>query len=329
MNKPWVKTLFRVTGSALIIWLLVSRIDWNLTEFRRVFSGLDLIWFLFSLFGVVIVLGIKSLRWNLLLKQENCNYSAWNSFVAYMSSFTIGLVTPGRVGEIARLYYVREDTGITFYRSFKTLVADRIFDFALLIWFGASGMLYFYKILGDLPGIIYLTVIAFVMLVLWGSGYFTLKIFVNPDTSPAGLRFIRETWNGMFKSSMIIPWIMTLIAYFIFYLANQMIFKSIEINLTIMDISFILSLMSLVTILPISLAGFGTREASLVYLLSFYAINPETAIVFSILQFSAFFLWGGIIGLLFWLYKPVKIQLIKNDYQAFIQYLRGSNNKSQ
>jgi glycosyltransferase 2 family protein len=324
MNKPWVKTLLRITGSVLIIWLLVSRINWNLEEFKRVFSGLDLAWFLFSLFGVVIVLGIKSMRWNLLLKQEKCNYSVWNSFIAYMASFTIGLVTPGRFGEIARLYYVREDTGITFYRSFKTLVADRIFDFALLIWFGATGMLYFYKILGDLTGVIYLTVTAFIMLGLWGSGYFLLKIIVNPVTSSAGFRFIRETWNGMFKSSMILPWIMTLLAYFLFYFANKLILKSIEIDLSIIDISFILSLMSLVTILPISLAGFGTREASLVYLLSFYAINPETAIVFSILQFSAFFLWGGIIGLLFWIYKPVKIALIKNDYQAFVKYLKGN-----
>jgi hypothetical protein len=323
MKKPWVKTIFRLAGSALIIWLLISRIDWNLEEFRRVLSRLDAACFMLSLFGVVIVLGIKSLRWNLLLKQEDCSYSKWNSFIAYMASFTIGLVTPGRLGEIARLYYVREDTGITFYRSFKTLVADRIFDFALLIWFGTTGMLFFYKILGDHSGIFYLLITAVMMLAVWGLGYWLLDILVKPETTRVGLKFIKETWNGMFKPAMVLPWLMTLLAYFLFYFANQMIFKSIGIELTIIDVGFILSLMSLATIIPISLAGFGTREASLVYLLSFYLIKPEVAIIFSLLQFSAFFLWGGIIGLVFWLYKPVKLQMIKDDYVAFMNYLRS------
>ncbi|MBK9357968.1 MAG: flippase-like domain-containing protein [Bacteroidales bacterium] len=323
MKKTWLKTLLKIAGSALIIWLLVSRINWNLEEFKRILAGLDLAWFLFSLFGVVIVLGIKSIRWNILLKQEDCSYSRWRSFIAYMASFTIGLVTPGRVGEIARLYYVREDTGITFYRSFKTLVADRIFDFALLIWFGGTGMLYFYKLLGNFSGFVYLLATAFAMMMVWGAGYWFLKILVKPESSPVSFRFIMETWNGMFKPAMFIPWLLTLLAYFLFYLANQMILKAVGIELNIIDISFILSLMSLVTIIPITLAGFGTREASLVYLLSFYLVSPETAIVFSLLQFTAFFLWGGIIGLLIWFYKPVSINLIMADYKAFIRYLKG------
>ena len=323
MNKPWVKSLLKITGSVLIIWLLVSRISWDADEFKRVLSDLDIGWFLLSLSGVVVVLGIKSVRWNLLLQQEDCNYPKWKSFMAYMSSFTIGLVTPGRIGEIARLYYVREDTGVTFYRSFKTLVADRIFDFAMLAWFGFTGMLYFYKVMGDISGLFYLLITAAIMFTAWGLAYFGLKVFIHPDTSRIGLKFIRETWNGMFNLPMVLPWLLTIVAYFLFYVANWMIFESIGIRLSIIDIGFILSLMSLATLIPISLAGFGTREASLVYLLSFYAINPEVAIVFSLLQFTAFFLWGGIIGLLFWFYKPVKLNLIREDYRAFILYLKG------
>lgn len=329
MKKPWVKTLLKVLGTAIIIGLLVSRIDWDLEEFERVFRQLDILWLVLSLSGVILVLGLKSFRWNLLLRLEDCNYPKWSSFIAYMSSYTIGLVTPGRVGEIARLYYVREETGITFYRSFKTLIADRIFDFAILIWFGVTGMMYFYKALGDISGLIYLLLAALMMLTAWGIGYLLLKKFINPDTSPSGLRFIREIWNGMFGLPMFYPWLLTIVAYLIFYYANMMIFKSIGISLTLVDIGFILSLMSLATIVPISLAGFGTREASLVYLLSFYAINPETAIVFSLLQFSAFFLWGGLIGLFFWLYKPVKMKMIREDYQAFRNFLKLRKNSAE
>ncbi len=324
MRKPWVKTLLKIGGSVAIIWLMIRNIPWNMAEFKRVFQQLHLGWYGLSLTGVLLVLGIKSLRWNLLLVHEQCAYPKWNSFVAYMASFTIGLITPGRLGEISRLYYVREEAKISFYNGFKTLIVDRIFDFAMLIWFGTTGMLFFYKVLGDINGGAYLLVTAIALLAIWMVIYFSLKSIVKKDTAKTGPKFIRESWNGMFLPVMAWPWLLTLLAYFVFYVANFWIFKSIGIPLSLIDIGFILSLMSLATLIPISLAGFGTREVSLVFLLSFYGISPEVAIIFSLLQFTAFFLWGGFIGWLFWLYNPVKMSLIKEDYRSFMLYLRGT-----
>jgi len=321
--KARLKTILRITGSVVIIALLVSRIQWDKQVFAEVFASIDLYWFLLSLTGVVLVLGVKSLRWRLLLKAEECPYSRLNSFIAYMASFTIGLITPGRLGEIARLYYVREDTGISFYRSFKTLVADRIFDFAILIWFGLTGMLYFYRVAGNVSAWVYLAGSAVFMLACWAVMAWLMQRFVAENSARTALRFTRETWNQMFERRMLAPWLLTLLAYVLFYSANYFIFNSISVPLSLIDIGFILSLMSLATLIPVSLAGFGTREASLVFLLSFYEVKPEVAIVFSLLQFTAFFLWGGIIGMVFWLFKPVKLDLIKEDYQAFLRFIKG------
>ncbi|GAB1405401.1 MAG: lysylphosphatidylglycerol synthase transmembrane domain-containing protein [Lentimicrobiaceae bacterium] len=324
MKKPWVKTLIKIGGSVAIIWLLIRDVPWDWTEFKRVFVNMHLHWFILSLTGVLLVLGIKSLRWNLLLTYEQIAYPKWNSFVAYMASLTIGLITPGRLGEISRLYYVREETNISFYSGFKTLIVDRIFDFAMLIWFGTTGMMFFYKVLGNIHGSMYLLITAAGMLAIWWVIYLILKKYVHKETSKVGLKFIRESWNGMFHPAMLSPWLLTLLAYFVFYVANYFIFKSIGLHLSLIDIGFILSLMSLATLIPISLAGFGTREVSLVFLLSFYDISPEVAIIFSLLQFSAFFLWGGLIGWMFWLYNPVKMKLMKDDYRSFMHYLKGA-----
>ena len=328
MKKGWIGNILKVAGSILILWLLIRNISWDKETFVEVLSNLKVSWLLLSLTGVLLVLGVKSIRWNLLLKQESCEYSYLKSLHAYLASFTIGLITPGRLGEIARLYYVREDTGINFYTSFKTIVADRIFDFAMLTWFGVTGMLYFYKVAGDYHGLIYLSVTGVVMLTSWFIVKLIIeRLFKNPR--PLSLiNLVKETWQGLFKKAMILPWLLTLFAYYLFYIANQWIFKSISIELSVVDIGFILSLMSLATLIPISIAGFGTREASLVYLLAFYGINPEVAIVFSLLQFTAFFLWGGIAGLVCWIVKPVSIQLIKNDYQTFMGMMKKKRQSS-
>lgn len=319
MKKQVQSLIIKIAGSALIISFLISRIDWDLSKFTEVISNLNITWFLFSLGGVIIVLWLKSIRWNLLLKNENCNYPFYSAFTAYMASFTIGLITPGRLGEISRLYYLRSERDIDFFHSFKTIVIDRIFDFTMLFWFGISGLMIFYRVLGDYNEAVYLIITAAALFFTWYILSLALERVHNQKTV---ILFLRDSWNKMMDLRMVGPWLLTFLAYGVFYFANWLILISIGHRISLIDIGFILSLMSLVTLIPITIAGFGTREVSLVFLLSFYSIGPETAIVFSILQFIAFFFWGGIIGMLFWIVKPVNLSLIKQDASAVISLFR-------
>ncbi len=326
MKKQTYKLILKIFGSVIFLLFLITRIDWDAAKFLTIFSNLKLGWFLISLSGVIVVLGLKSARWNLLLRSEGCVYPFTSAFIAYMSSFTIGLLTPGRIGEIARLYYVREEKDIDFFHSFKTIVTDRIFDFALLIWFGTSGLMFFYKILGGLSSPFYLLLVGVLILISWIAGKFILRLIRSKSSI---FVFIKEAWSEMFDKKMFTPWVLTLLSYLLFYVANWFILLSIDQEISIIEVGFILSLMSLVTLIPITIAGFGTREASLIYLFAFYGLSPETAIVFSLLQFLAFFLWGGIIGLVFWMSKPVKLSLIKADASKVINLLKPKNGRNK
>ncbi len=326
MKKQTSTLILKIVGSVIILLFLVTRIEWDASKFRFIFSTLNLGWYLISLTGVIVVLGLKSVRWNMLLHSEGCEYSFKSAFIAYMSSFTIGLLTPGRIGEIARLYYVREEKDIDFYHSFKTIVTDRIFDFALLIWFGTSGLMFYYNIFGGLSATYYLLLVGIVMFFAWMAGKFLLRMIRSEKSI---FVFIYEAWSEMFNKKMLVPWILTLFSYLLFYVANWFILLSIGQKISLVEVGFILSLMSLVTLIPITIAGFGTREASLIYLFAFYGLSPETAIVFSLLQFLAFFLWGGMIGLAFWMIKPVKISLIKADASKAINMLKPKNGRNK
>ncbi|HLO91484.1 MAG TPA: lysylphosphatidylglycerol synthase transmembrane domain-containing protein [Lentimicrobium sp.] len=319
MNKKTWSTILKIVGSIAILAFLVTRVDWNIGQFKLVFKTIDLTWYIISLTGVIIVLFLKSIRWNLLLRHENCVYPFKSAFAVYMSSFTIGLLTPGRLGEIARLYYIREERNISFFNSFKTIVIDRIFDFAILIWFGASGLVFFYKVSGNFSPLFYLSCVGILMFTFWFAIAVTIK---SIKSGKIYFTFLKEAWNNMFAGRMIYPWILTLISYFFYYLANWFILKSLVKEISLVEMGFIMSVMSLVTLIPVTIAGFGTREVSLVFLFSFYGIGPETAIIFSLLQFIAFFLWGGIIGWVFWLIKPVKMALIRQDASRLVSMLK-------
>jgi glycosyltransferase 2 family protein len=328
ITKETGKTILKAIGSVAIICFLLTRIDWNPDKFQDIIKTINFGWYALSLTGVILVLGLKSIRWNLLLKSECCDYPYLSSFIAYMSSFTIGLLTPGRVGEIARLYYVRSEKNIDFFHSFKTIVTDRLFDFAILIWFGLSGMLFFYKVTGDLHPLTYLLMTGVTMLIIWLVIRIVLMM-IKSGKERMWFTFIYESWAEMFDRKMILPWILTCLSYFLFYSANWFILISIGEHVSLTEVGFILSLMSLVTLIPVTIAGFGTREASLIYLFGFYYLSPETAIIFSVLQFLAFFLWGGIIGWICWLIKPVKLSLIKADAAKALGYIRQINIRSK
>ena len=63
---------------------------------------------------------------------------------------------------------------------------------------------------------------------------------------------------------------------------------------------------SLAMLLPVSVSGFGTREAAAIFLMGqMYGIPKEQAISFSLLCFGVFNVFGGLVGLVCWLLMPL------------------------
>ncbi|MFZ4463142.1 MAG: lysylphosphatidylglycerol synthase transmembrane domain-containing protein [Bacteroidales bacterium] len=317
MKKSQINLLIKIAGSLLILFVLFKFIKFDTDSFLKTLKEIQLPLFLASLSGVIIVLGIKSFRWHLILKRDGMKYSPGLSFGAYMASFTIGLITPGRIGEIARLYYLRQKNDIDFTAAFRTIVIDRIFDLGVLVLLGFAALL-FYTFPGTLPAIGYIGVAVVLFFIALFAGTFIMKKIAASEKFEKNpvIQFIAGCLSASSDRYSIVLWLITLLAYLAFYGAISMIFLSLGIEMPIADIALILSVVGLATILPISFAGFGTREMSLVYLLSMYGISSETAISFSLLQFTAFFLWGGIIGLIFWLLMPISMDKIKEDSAA-------------
>lgn len=316
--KIKLNSIIKIAVTLAILIFLFWKVEFNTVGFRETLSSVRTGYFLLSLLGVIFVLGIKSYRWRILIHNEGVIYSKYKAFAAYMSSDAIGIVTPGRIGEIARLYYVRQETPISFYAAFKTIVSDRIFDFTMLGWFGLSGMLFYFKTFGNHKGIYY----AAGVLVLFIIGYVVVirllaKIleYKRVKRLPV-VKFIYESFLAVISKRAMLMWVITIAAYFLYFGFSWLIMISLHLTPSYIDVVFIMSIMSLSTIIPLSVAGFGTREATLVLLFAYYGLASETAISFSLMHFTAFFLWGGLIGLVFWLLMPISLQQVKDDSKS-------------
>ncbi|NVO19644.1 MAG: flippase-like domain-containing protein [Bacteroidetes bacterium] len=313
--KKSFSLLVKILVTVAILVFLFFKVNFNTTGFWDTLMGIDLPIYLLSLFGVVFVLGIKSYRWKILISNEGYNYKAYRAFGAYMSSDAIGIVTPGRIGEISRLYYVRQETDIPFFQAFKTIVSDRIFDFTMLGWFGVSGVTYYLKTFGDLPGTLYVLIVLGCIVVGYIVGMKLLGFFVRKKWLARWQipLFIYDCFRAVVSKRFVAMWLITIVAYIAYFFFSWLIMLSLRVKPEMTDVAFIMSLMSLSTILPISIAGFGTREATLVFLFARYGFSSEIAVSFSLLHFTAFFLWGGLIGLFYWLTMPISLQQVKDD----------------
>ena len=313
-----LNSIIKISVTLAILIFLFWKVEFNTVGFGDTLRSVRTGYFLLSLLGVIIVLGIKSYRWRLLIQNEGASYSAYKGFAAYMASDAVGIVTPGRIGEIARLYYLREESDISFYCAFKTIVSDRIFDFTMLGWFGLSGMLFYFNTFGDHPGLYYaLGVLVLVVLAYIFTIKFLAILLRNKKVSRLPvIRFVYESFLAVIRKHALRMWAITILAYFMYFAFSWLIMLSLHLSPSYMDVVFIMSIMSLSTIIPLSVAGFGTREATLVLLFSYYGLASETAISFSLMHFTAFFLWGGLIGLVFWILMPISIQQVKDDSKS-------------
>lgn len=86
---------------------------------------------------------VKSWRWQYLLKMQGVDYSLKNAFITYLASLYLGVITPGKIGEFAKAFYLKEDKGINIGKAFSSVFTDRLLDLCVLIIFGFAGIFYF------------------------------------------------------------------------------------------------------------------------------------------------------------------------------------------
>jgi len=256
-----LSSIIKIVVTLAILIFLLWKVEFNTVGFGDTLRAVRTGYFLLSLLGVIFVLGIKSYRWRLLIQNEGASYSAYKGFAAYMASDAVGIVTPGRIGEIARLYYLREESDISFYSAFKTIVSDRIFDFTMLGWFGLSGMMFYFKTFGDHSGLYYaLGVLVLVVLAYFVTIRFLAFILRYKKVSRLPvIRFVYESFLAVTRKQALRMWVITILAYSMYFGFSWLIMISLHLTPSYMDVVFIMSISSLITIIPLSVAGFGTR----------------------------------------------------------------------
>jgi uncharacterized membrane protein YbhN (UPF0104 family) len=250
--------------------------------------------------GFLLLMAVKSWRWNFLIRQAGLNYGFGPSYRLYLAAFALGIITPGRLGELARAAQLRKELGVETGPCVRSVVSDRLFD---LVFLGAFGPFAFWAVTAGrtqdgllIAGFIGLHIVA--SLTLAGTGQIVSGW--RPRWRPLQflMRCLGDAAGDLAGRTGLVGSVITLLSYAVYFSASWVLLRALGLNLSFRDVACVTGCLSLALLLPISIAGIGPREAILILLLGKYGISREDALAYSILQFGVFTLFGGLTGAL-------------------------------
>ncbi|MDV6328532.1 lysylphosphatidylglycerol synthase transmembrane domain-containing protein [Idiomarina sp. Sol25] len=263
---------FKILSAALLVTLLYRyTLSKNLMEYVQ---AIHYNWLLSGVALTVPVIILRAKRWSLIVAENGVVMDNKTLFDVYVPSFMLGLITPGRVGELIRCKYLF-DKGLSIRTSFLTLVFDRLFDIIPTIFI--STLFGFYAIDKGVD--------AFTkqLLLIIASGAVILclvllifSLWKRRKQTKSEIRGFAYSPILIFKCALISISSMLISAIQVYFFAS-----SVELETTLFESFGFASLSALVSQLPIGIGGIGSRDLVLVYLLEQAGNHVETAFLFA------------------------------------------------
>jgi glycosyltransferase 2 family protein len=250
----WLRGITTISLFTLIF-VFVSPIK----AFEKVLAC-DKVFLLSSSLLIPIFLFFRIFKWFLLARQIDEQIRVKEFVSDYLWGMALGLVTPGRVGEVSRIKHIRvsRNRGVALYILEKFLEVTALFFLCL-------------------PGLFYQSLvpvwILFSCLIAMPLIVFTVaKVFNLMGT----LKKIRH-YIEQFKTSGC--WLLSLLCLLVFCIQGFLILRGMNENISPMVIIFIPWIL-IGNLIPVTIGGFGARESLAILFLKEHNISSEEAMSF-------------------------------------------------
>lgn len=259
----------------------------------------------------IVPLHLKVWRWQALLRSCDQRYPLGRAYSAVLASIYLGMVTPGRVGDVLRVQYARHEVGTPYSIGVATTVMDRCCDLYVLAAFVTLGIAHFASILhGELVWPIWAMVAGSVLapLLLLAPGiarrlFGRLHARLFPEHQEGFDRFL-VAMRQQLGPALLAALSLTVAAFAANYFQGWLIARSLGLELHLQDVMSVMAITSLLGLMPISISGLGVREAFLAVVFPALGQSPAQGIAFGLLVFVALFLVYMIAGFVAWQLSP-------------------------
>ncbi len=124
--------------------------------------------------------------------------------------------------------------------------------------------------------------------------------------------------NQLINHTLLLSVLITCLSYAVFFMQCYILANALGLAVDYVTITLFMAMSNLISFIPVSVSGLGTRDATLIYLFSLIGLKPELAVSYAFLVFVTFFVCGGIFGAIAWWIKPLPKYSSYNSINSII-----------
>jgi hypothetical protein len=289
----WWRFGLKVLISTTILAYLLTRTD--LQSIATLVRSLRLPIFLSSFLLYIIAQILSTLRWRGLLQAEKINISIWRLTLIYFEGMFFNLMLPTLIGgDIVRGYQVlrltrRHDA------SLASILVERLSGYVAMIMIATTALIFAYPLLRD-PVVVWLTAGAAAGLIGIIAGLLNERLQTAFFTllNRSGLGRFHETLHRLHEAiqrywkhqqALLVAIGLSLVLQLVVILVYYQISRSLNLSVPLGYFLLFIPLISVVSMLPVSVAGLGIREGSAVFFFAKVGLDSAAAISLSLLWF--------------------------------------------
>lgn len=294
------------------IWATLSGLAWK-----------DLVWAPFLILAIMLVRGA---RWHYVIRSLGIEYGVARSATVWAIGFFASSVTPAKAGDVVRALYLRNDTGRSLGETFLTVFVDRLWDLGFVLAAGTVSAFVFsarYIRLPSAPlvagGVIVLGICAAIA---------TRRALVRALLKPLVSIMVPERFRDSLASNFhtfydalrmhgsrpirsVVMASYTLLCWGLIFTLAVYIARILSLPVRASYIVLIMPVVTLVELIPFSIAGLGTREATVIYFFSVVGAGAAEAVGFSIVYVLIGTYLTALVGFFLWLKHPVRWRALR------------------
>ncbi|MFX0141244.1 MAG: lysylphosphatidylglycerol synthase transmembrane domain-containing protein [Candidatus Hodarchaeota archaeon] len=297
------KKILPLIGILIFFYILFSL---KIEKIIDAFLSINPIFIIFSITLTIPRVIIRNYAWQLIQKEQKIKMGFFISLKIFLIGYFYGSITPGFIGQIMRVPYMKEKTGEPYGKLFVNTFIETIIHTLSLYGMMVIGAL---LVLETIPELFHITTIWLIILALillffikkerGEKLFFTLIKYLFPKKLKNQFNKFVGTFYSDFPKikKLITPLILGIFTWIIIFSQEYIIVIALGLNIPYLYFLLLFPIANTAGFIPITFAGLGTRELTSILIFStLYAVSKEEVFVFTIAGFIITDIFTGFIG---------------------------------
>ena len=326
-----IKKILPIIGILIFLYIIINL---DINEIFSAFSKINPIYSFLAFFSVVPIILLSNIQWQILLKKQKIRVSFWYSIKNMFIGYFYGFISPGGIGAYTRALYLQHESKSPLPKCISNIIIFNTLDYITLLLFGAVGAIFLSSKFHYL---------FFVIIIVLSIVFALFFFFFNKEKSK--IIFIKLVKSRIFSTvkdrlensidsfyedlpkfrDVLIPFSLSIIGWILRFTELFLISKLFGFDIPFFYFILILAVANVISSIPISIYGLGTREASLISLFTIFNVVAEDVVSLSLFWFAVIWLTPSIFGAIVTFFETKKFnefELNQINVEKFQDYMK-------